>query len=221
MLSFSSHDIFLQKGNARWVRTGTDPDGNCFFHAYAYSVEPNTFRELNKEQRKQRVMKIKKYIADHITFDDVYDLIHPEAFEKLVVLLDKQLLPLLPPDLTNQPPLSLHQYIELIYKTHPILRENENLYKKIYPMLQHYYKSIVYYVREDGSWMYDALFPLLMKILNINIIMISHATGKKITHYPQHNCTYHIYMYHLSNHYESIGLYQDNVMNRVFEKDEF
>ena len=221
MLPFSSHKIFLEKDNTAWVRTGTDGDGNCFFHSYVYSVEPNTFRELDIHQRKSRILKVKKYVADRVTFDDVYDLVHPDAFEKISEIINQRVAPLSIPDLKNKPPLSLRQYIELIYDTHPILRKNDDFYKKIYPILQHYYNFIVDYIKQDGTWMYDALFPIIMKKLNINIIFISHDTSKKITHYPTYNCKYTIYIYHITNHYESIGLYKDGCMHRVFEKDEF
>lgn len=221
MLSFSTHKVFLDQGDTKWVRTGTDSDGNCFFHAYAYCVEPNTFRDLNKENRKQRVLTIKKYVAEHITMDDIVDLVHPDAFEKFLPEFEKIIHPLPEPDLRNQPPLSLRQYVNLLYQTHPILAQRDDFKEKIYSLLFGYKTSIQNYIHQDGTWMFDALFPLLMRILHVNIVMISHETGKKITHTRQHNSPYTIYIYHIVNHYESVGAYQNNIMSRVFETDLF
>jgi len=221
MLAFSTHKVFAEQGDTRWVRTGTDPDGNCFFHAYAYCVEPNTFRDLNKEERRQRVLTIKKYVAEHITMDDIIDMIHPDAFEKFLPEFNKMIHPLKEPDLRNQPPLSLRKYINLLYQTHPVLSQSDEFKEKMYSLLFSYKSSIQNYVLQHGTWMFDALFPLLMRILQVNIIIISHETGKKITHTRQHNSPHTIYIYHVHDHYESVGAYQNNIMCRVFEIDLF
>lgn len=221
MLSFSTHKVFRIEGDKKWVRTGTDGDGNCFFHAYAYSVDANHIRTLNVVERKHYVMKIKNFVADRITLQDTLQLIHPDAFEYFLTIIQQIIDPLPMPDLTQQPILSLYSYIELLYQKHPFLQNNKQFYDQMMPLLQNYYTSIQTYIRKDGTWMYDSLLSLFMKIMNINIVMISHETGKPITHYPSRVCEHTIYMYHIHDHYESIGVYQNDIMTRVCENTNF
>jgi hypothetical protein len=219
MLAFSEHKVFRVEGDCKWVRTGTDGDGNCFFHAYAYSVDASTFRGLNVEERKHYVMKIKRFLADRITLQDTLQLIHPDSFEYFLTVIQSIIQPLAIPDLTQQPILSLYSYIELLYKLHPSLQNDKKFYDQMMPLLKQYHTSIQSYINKDGTWMYDSLLPLFMKIMNINIVMISHQTGKPITHYPSRSCEHMIYMYHIHDHYESIGIYKEEIMTRVFENN--
>ena len=221
MLSFSTHKVFRTEDDRKWVRTGTDGDGNCFFHAYAYSVDANGFRVLSVAERKTKVMTIKQYVADRITLEDTLQLIHPDAFEYFLSVIETILNPLPLPDLSKQPLLSLYSYIVLLYQQHPFLESNKQFYDQMMPLLHNYHKSIQTYMSKDGTWMYDALLPLFMKYVDLNIVMISHDTKQPITHYPSRACKHTIYMYHIHNHYESVGLYQQNIMSRVFEKECF
>lgn len=221
MLSFSTHKVFRIEGDRKWVRTGTDKDGNCFFHAYAYSVDANNVRSMNVEERKHYVMKIKNFVADRITLQDTLQLIHPDAFEYFLSVIQAIIHPLSMPDLSQQPILSVYSYIELLYKQHPLLQNDKSFYDQMMPLIKQYHTSIQSYIRKDGTWIYDSLLSLFMKIMNINIVMISHETGKPITHYPSRTCEHTIYMYHINDHYESIGVYQQNIMTRVFENTNF
>jgi hypothetical protein len=221
MLSFSTHKVFRVEGDKKWVRTGIDGDGNCFFHAYAYSVDANHIRSLTVSERKRYVMKIKNYLADRITFQDTLHLIHPDAFDYFLTVIQTIIHPLTMPDLTTQPLLSLHSYIDLLYQKHPSLQKDKRFYDQMMPLLQQYHMSIQSYIRKDGTWMYDSLLSLFMTYMNINIVIISHDTGRPITHYPSRTCAHTIYMYHSHDHYESVGVYQNDIMMRVFENSSF
>jgi hypothetical protein len=56
-----------------------------------------------------------------------------------------------------------------------------------------------------------------MKKMDINIWIISDTTKERITHYPLGQARYTLFMYHINDHYESVGLYKDKQMTRVFE----
>ena len=67
MLLFSQHQQFRSTPEGSWVRTGTDPDGNCFFNAYAYSLQPNAYRAMTPAKRKQYIMRIKHFFSTKLT----------------------------------------------------------------------------------------------------------------------------------------------------------
>ena len=219
MLAFSTHDIFLSKDNGGWVRTGVDGNGNCFYHAYVYSMDATTVSRLPKAQRLDYVMRIKNEFADRITFNDTSDLIDMNAFDSLVQLIHVYLIKkqLAFPDLSNEPLFSIGEYVALLCQLHPMLRTDPDFHSHVVAILKQYHTSIQEYVRRDGSWVFDSLIDLFMKKMDINIWLISHTTKTRITHYPIGNARYTIFMYHINDHYESIGWYQNKQMTRVFE----
>ena len=226
MLSFSSHqqininmdDIPIERNdNEILVRTGVDPDGNCFFHAYLYSVEAPTYRELNYDQRLQRAMELKHFFSDLVNVDDILDIIDVVTFETILGLVEKHLKGYKLPDLSKQPLLSLRNYLLLIYESHPELNQDESFQYMIHLLQNDYLQNVREYICRDGSWMMDCYITLFMQKFKINIIMISHDTKKRITHYPSYNGS-SIIIYHISNHFESVGCY-DKVtqhMKRLF-----
>jgi len=222
MLSFSEHRLFRSTPDGSWVRTGTDPDGNCFFNAYAYSVQPNAYRSMDAHKRKQYVMRIKQFFSSKLSHQDTLDLIDVSFFEVFLKAMTSVLEPTYKlPDLSKQPLQSISSYVELLYKTHPVLRTNEPFRRIIDEISEQYHARMREYVQRDGSWMFDTLIPLFMNKMEINIIMISHETGMPITHYaPLESCET-IFMYHIHDHFESVGLYKNSLMKRVFEHASF
>lgn len=225
-LSFSSHqqinvtmnDIPIEYNKDQiLVRTGIDTDGNCFFHSYLYSVEAPTYRELNYEQRLQRAMEVKHFFSDLVNVDDILDIIDVVKFEIIIGLLEKHLKGYKLPDLTKQPLLSLRNYLLLIYESHPELNHDESFQYMIHLLQNDYLQNVKNYISADGSWMMDSYIILFMKKFKINIIMISDETKKRITHYPSVEGSF-ILMYHINDHFESVGCY-DKVtqhMKRLF-----
>jgi hypothetical protein len=220
MLPFSTHEIFKVNGDNKWIRTVTDQDGNCFFHSYAYSVEANEFRKLSMEDRKKRILTIKSYIADNISLEDSISIIFPDMFESYINSIEfiMKKVDLEPIDLSKQPLLSIKEYNQLLYKKYPILLQYEPFSENIKSFMSMYHSSLQRYIKSDGTWVFDSIIPLIMKILSINIIIISHDTLLPISHMKMNECPYTIYMYHIHNHFESVGLYKDEKMTRVFEK---
>lgn len=221
MIPFSTHSIIKQDHDKTWVRTGTDADGNCFFHAYAYSVEANEFRTKTKEERKQRVLSIKHFVAERISMEHVLNSNHPELFEYILVDLEKYLSPLVLPDLSNYPLLTIQSFLGILYKTHPSLESLSTFQHYLHSQLQFHHQRLKDFVRHDGSWIYDSLMPIIMSILQVNIIIISHETQKPITHVTQGLFPHTIYLYHVHDHFESVGLFENDFMKRVFDKNIF
>jgi len=216
-LSFSEHRVL--RGN--WIRTGTDPDGNCFFHAYLYSVEPHTFRERTLEERRQRVHTVKAYVASHVTNDHVLDLVDITAFEPLHESISRYARhkEWTPVDIKDRGIISFRDYFALI----PPEWYNDPEFQTYIQQWNHYYaESTRSYLARDGAWMVDHLFPLLMKLLHVDIQFISAETNRPITHGGEMKCfektcnTYGIIMYHLGGHFESIGLIEEGSVTRVF-----
>jgi len=199
-----------------WIRTGTDGDGNCFFNAYVYSLEPTRYKELSYKERLEHVMLVKTYFANRITEMDVIHLIDMTHFELLTNQIEKWIRPRKEPDLSKLPLLSIYDYVELLYKTYPDLK-NDTFQEQIKQLYQNYYHSIKRYVNEPGSWMFDSLIQLFMKKMDMNIILVSHDTNKQIDHYPLVETKYTILIYHIHNHFESIGFYHQDTIKRVFE----
>lgn len=220
MLSFSENKVVRDYQHGSLVRTGTDPDGNCFFHAYLYSTEASTFKELSYPSRLQRVMEIKQYFANSITVDDVLDLVDVVSFEAIHGLIERHLKGYTLPDLSKQPLLSLRAYLLLVYASYPDLSHEESFQYMIHVIQGEYHTKVQEYVRRNGAWMSDSYIILFMNKLKINIIMYSHATSKPITHYPPYEGTHSILMYHLTDHFESLGWYTNHTMTRVFATNE-
>lgn len=215
MLAFSQHQLFLDD----WVRTGVDGDGNCFYHAYAYSMDASTVSQLSIQQRLEYVLRIKNEFANRITFEDTSDLIDMNSFDALVQLIHVYLSNhnLSFPDLSKEPLYSIGEYVALICQLHPILKSDAEFHKHVVLILKQYHASIQEYVRRNGSWVFDSLIDLFMKKMDINIWIISDTTKARITHYPVGNARYTIFLYHINDHYESVGWYKDKKMTRVFE----
>lgn len=215
MLSFSTHQTFLS-GKERFIRTGTDPDGNCFFHAYLYSVYP-LYREMNYQQRLKKALEVKDFFAKKITVNDVLDLIDVSTFETLLELIQVHLKGYDLPDLSKQPLLSFRDYLLLVYELYPNLSHEESFQYMIHMLQNDYYQRVQDYIKKNGTFMIDAYIDLFMKKMNINIIMYSHQTGKPITHYPHYPVLYSIYMYHIPDHFESVGQLENGNVIRIFE----
>jgi hypothetical protein len=222
MLAFSVHSIVSTSDKGSLIRTGTDPDGNCFFNAYLYSVEAPTYRELSYPKRLKRVIEVKDFFSQSITVDDVLDLVDVSSFETLLELIERHLKVkgYTLPDLSKQPVLSLRSYLLLVYQSYPELCQNEEFQRMIHFIQTEYHKKIQAYVKRDGAWMYDSYIVLFMTKLKLNILMFSHETNKLITHYPPYDGTHSIIMYHAPDHFESMGWYVDGVVTRVFETND-
>jgi hypothetical protein len=121
------------------------------------------------------------------------------------------------PNLEKEPLLSIQSYLTLLYQLHPSLKDDASFQQHVSNVITSYHTYICEYVKRDGTWMFDSLIPLFMKKMEINIIIISHATGLPITHYPLLSNKYCIYMYHIDSHFESVGKYKNQIMKRVFE----
>ena len=125
------------------------------------------------------------------------------------------------PDLSKQPLQSISSYVDLLYKMHPELQHNEPFRGIVRDISDQYHSRMCDYVQSDGSWMFDTLIPLFMNKMEINIVMISHSTGLPITHYPSLDSGETIFMYHIHDHFESVGFYKKGIMKRVFEQASF
>ena len=218
MLPFSEHKIICMTNKGAWIRTGVDGDGNCFFHSYVYSLEATRFRSLSYEDRLKHVMTVKKYFSIHITEQDIIELIDVNNFEYLTNQIEKWIHPKKGPDLSNQPLLSIKGYVDLLYVSYPELKQDEQFQSKLNYLYQTYHKQIQQYTERDGTWMFDSLIHLFMKKMDINIVLVSHETNKQITHYPSLDTKYTIFIYHIHDHFESIGLFHNNIMKRIFEE---
>jgi hypothetical protein len=217
MNTFNQHKIIISTDHGSWVRTGVDGDGNCFFHSYVYSLEPNKFRSLSYPDRLRHVMAVKLYFSTHIELEDAMNFIDTNHFEELMNAVEKKLQPLKGPDLSNEPLLSFRSYMNLVYKLHPSLQDDYEFNEFIKFLGTRYHTMIKNYVEQNGSWMFDSLIELFMKTVDMNIILISDETKLPITHIRPYSSKYTMFIYHIHNHFESIGLYQHEIMKRVFE----
>lgn len=222
MLAFSKHDVFCSTTEGHWTRTGTDPDGNCFFNAYAYSIQPTAYREMDPSRRKQYVMKIKHYFANKITQEDTFALIDVSFFEVFLKYMSSMYEPQYTlPDLSKQPLQSMASYVQLLSQTHPSLVQDPQFTGRVHDIAVQYHRRMEEYIRKDGTWMFDALIPLFMKKMEVNVMIISHDTKLPITHYPLFDYPETIVMYHIGEHFESVGFYKQPVMQRVFPHASF
>lgn len=204
--------------NGTWYRTEVDPDGNCFYNAYAYSLEPNEYSVLDIFNRKKRVLEIKSFISNKITYNDILQLRDPLLFENMLSVFEKydELYKYESINLSKQNLLSIEEYLELVYLKYPEKRTSEEYQYVVTHIINNVLENIRSYIKEDGKWVNDSIIPLLMKKLNIHIHIISHDTQQYIKHHPIYPSNYCIIMYHQNNHFESVGYCENNIMKRVF-----
>ena len=204
-----------------WYRYGTIPDGNCFFHAYAFSIDPG-IQYLDRPTLLQHIHDIKLKFANRITFMDASDLIDMSSFDDLVQSINVFLLQhnLGLPDLSKEPLFSIGDYVSLLCYMYPLLRTDPSFHQHVIPILNKYHHSIQTFVTTNGAWMFDSLIGLFMKKMEINIVLISHATQKPITHYPFVDYP-SIFMYHISDHFESIGRIEEKSVRFIFGHPQF
>ncbi len=55
------------------VRTGTIPDGSCFFHAIHYALSED-YRNMTRKERMSYIQQIRDRIADSVTIPMVKDV---------------------------------------------------------------------------------------------------------------------------------------------------
>lgn len=209
------HITFYESNGIKWVRSTTDTDGNCFFHAYLYNIEGDIYDTYPIWKRKEKVLSLKQSFSDKVTVDHALDLIDVEAFEIMQNYLSSHYPQFKLPDLTNLPPLSWRKYILMIYQYYPELSINPSFQSDMYRLQQSYHRMIQENIRRDGKWMEDVYIDLFMKVMNQTIFILSHSTGKKITHIHTPINDQAMFIYHIGNHFESVAR-KTHTMTRLF-----
>ena len=163
--------------------------------------------------------ELKNYFSNHIELEDDMNFFDTNHFEELMNAVEKKLHPLKGPDLSKEPLLSFRSYMNLVYKLHQSLQTCHEFNLFIKNLGNQYHRMIKHYVERNGSWMFDSLIELFMKTVDMNIVLISDETKLPINHIRPYSSQYSMFIYHIHNHFESIGLYRNEVMKRIFEED--
>ena len=197
--------------------TRTDPDGNCFYHAYLQAVEDSSYSTYSLEDRKKRVQVIRNYIQDRLTPEDIFELVDTQSFENLKKFIDQYL------TATKRSPIEYHDsdmsirgYVKAVEKVYDGINKEEGFIKQVQNLIVSYGNQVASYFSKDGTWMNDTFIPIFSKKLQVDIVFISSRTGEPIKlailqHFPAV-----IVMYHTGDHFESMGIDTGNEKIRVF-----
>ncbi len=197
--------------------TRTDPDGNCFYHAYLQSVEDSTYSTYSTEDRKKRVQVIRNYIQEHLTPEDIFELVDTQSFENLKKFIDGYLTATKrQPIVYHESDMSIRGYVKAIEKTFPGIDKEEGFVQRVQQLIVNYGNQVADYFSKDGTWMNDTFIPLFSKKLQVDIVFISSRTGNPIQLAVRQNLPAVIVMYHTGDHFESMGIDARGEKIRVF-----
>ena len=202
------------------ISTETDADGNCFFHAYLQSTEAETYSGYNTERRRKRVQTIRNYIDSQLKPIDIYELVDPTSFETIQTVIDKWLKENGHESIVfHSDKMSIRGYVEEVEKKYPEVIKEEKFIEHIHELIQYYGKEIKRYLLKDGTWMFDTLIPLFSKVMKVDIVFISSSTHKPVQLAVRGGYEHVIIMYHLGNHFESMGILHKDEIIRVFTQE--
>jgi hypothetical protein len=197
--------------------TRTDPDGNCFYHSYLQSVEDSTYSLYNREDRLKRVKAIRDYITEHLTPEDIFDLVDTQSFENLKKYIDTYLAS------TERPPLDYHDaemsikgYVKAIENAYPGIDKEAGFVSCVQNLIVAYGNQIAKYFSKDGTWMNDTFIGLFCKKLQVDIVFLSSRTNQPIKLALRQGFPAVILMYHTGDHFESLGIDTGKEKIRVF-----
>jgi hypothetical protein len=200
--------------------TRTDPDGNCFYHAYLQAVEDSTYSLYSTEDRKKRVQVIRDYIQDHLTPEDIFELNDSQSFENLKKYIDAYLTSTRrAPIEYNQSDLSVRGYVKAVEQAYDGINKEEGFVRQVQNLIVNYGNQVAKYFAKDGTWMNDTFIPIFSKKLQVDIVFISSRTGNPIQLAMRQNFPAVIVMYHTGDHFESMGIDTGKEKIRVFTPD--
>ena len=197
--------------------TRTDPDGNCFYHAYLQAVEDSSYSTYSLEDRKKRVQVIRNYIQDRLTPEDIFELVDTQSFENLKKFIDQYLTATKRSLIEyHDSDMSIRGYVKAVEKVYDGINKEEGFIKQVQNLIVSYGNQVASYFSKDGTWMNDTFIPIFSKKLQVDIVFISSRTGEPIKlailqHFPAV-----IVMYHTGDHFESMGIDTGNEKIRVF-----
>jgi hypothetical protein len=197
--------------------TRTDPDGNCFYHAYLQAVEDSSYSSYSSEDRKKRVKVIRSYIQQHLTPEDIFELVDTQSFENLKKFIDLYL------TTSKREPVDYHEsdmsirgYVKTIEKTYSGIDKEPGFVQRVQQLIVNYGNQVAEYFAKDGTWMNDTFIPLFSKKLQVDIVFISSRTGAPIQLAIRQHFPAVIVMFHTGDHFESMGVDTGREKIRVF-----
>lgn len=197
--------------------TGTDPDGNCFYHSYLQAVEDSSYSLYDQADRLKRVQVIRNYIQDHLTPEDIFELSDSQSFENLKKFIDSYLISTKREAVDyNGSDFSIKGYVKELENKYDGINKEDGFIKRVQLLIVSYGNQVAGYFAKDGSWMNDTFIPIFSKKLQVDIVFISSRTGAPIKLAIRQNFPAVIIMYHTGEHFESMGVDTGTEKIRVF-----
>jgi hypothetical protein len=160
---------------------------------------------------------IRNYIQEHLTPEDIFELVDTQSFENLKKFIDQYL------TATRRSPLEYHEsdmsikgYVKAVEKTYEGINKEEEFVKQVQNLIVNYGNQVAGYFGKDGTWMNDTFIPIFSKKLQVDIVFISSRTGAPIQLAIRQHFPAVIIMYHTGDHFESMGVDTGKEKIRVF-----
>ncbi len=178
-------------------------DGNCFYHSYLQCTQAESFAKSNK---RESVLRLKKYVADAVTPDMIYALNDPAHFDRLRTRIDEfvQTKGLKPAEFMDAD-FSIRGYLLSLEKDHPTLLKDPEFVAHIHDLIHRYGSGIKEMIQRDGVWADDSILPLFCRIMGVNITFIS-ASLEPVQLAIPNPVEHHIMMLHSGAHFEPLGI---------------
>jgi len=178
-------------------------DGNCFYHSYLQCSQAETFARSDK---KESVLRLKRYVADAITPDMIYSLNDPAHFDRLRTTIDEfvRSRELRPAEFMDSD-FSIRGYLLALEKDHPSLLKEPEFVAHVHELIHRYGTGIKRMIERDGVWADDSILPLFCRIMGVNITFIS-ASLEPVQLAIPNQAEHHIMMLHSGAHFEPLGI---------------
>jgi hypothetical protein len=178
-------------------------DGNCFYHSYLQCTQAETFAQSN---RRESVLRLKRYVAERITPDMIYSLNDPAHFDRLRDRIDEFVRSrgLRPVEFMDSD-FSIRGYLLALEKEHASLLKEPEFVAHVHELIQHYGSGIRERIERDGVWADDTILPLFCRIMGVDITFISSSLEPVQLALPTPS-DHHIMMLHSGSHFEPLGV---------------
>lgn len=198
------------------VATESSADGNCFYHSYLQAVEGESFLRSNQHEK---VMQLKKYVANKITPEHVYTMSAPVNFELIKSRIDNFLTKNnIKPLEYNSSDFSIKGYLVELEKVYSTLISSKEFVDHVHKIIHQYGTQLKQMIGDHGVWANDTTLPLFCDIMKVDITFISAADLKPIQLVLKKPFEHHLMMLHSVNHFEPLGIQSGTTVYRVLSE---
>ena len=203
------------------VRTGVEPDGNCFYHAYWYNRSA-AYRQSSPSKRLQMVQAFRKEFSEWVTFARYLDTssitLLTDLRETLSRIISKEQM-VAYDNVFDQAYFEKHSYDMTIYNT--TLSQLPSIQPIVQTTLRKMHEQLKKEIATQGTWATQRHIVLLMIYHNVNIYIIDSISRRPVlllfSSYKVSRAHSMAVMVINDRHYEPIGFMSHGYAKRMLK----